>query len=141
MLKWQWLVPVCFHSRVIRANKKKKTQGRSRIMTRPAGRVTRCFKRSRVASGLVRRSFQISRVGSGRVRRPSKSHGSGRVMTREIRGMSRVDPPLPASVFSPNGGSDPRILPVDPTPKKHAVCFPKSLSCRHFFGIILVFKH
>ena len=36
--------------------------------------------------------FKISRVGSGRVKRFSKSRGSGRVMTREIRVTSRVKP-------------------------------------------------
>ena len=68
-------------------------------MARPAGRVKGVlksrgsgrvgpigFKTSRVGSGRVRRFQNLAgRVGSGRVKRFSKSRGSGRVMTREIR--------------------------------------------------------
>ena len=60
--------------------------------------------------------------------------------TREIRVMSRVDLPRPASDSLLNRGSDPRVLPGDPTlPNLPLAARKRPLSCRYAFGII--FKH
>ena len=87
-----------------------KNQGFSRVMTRPAGRVTCCSKchgSGRVESGRVKRfSNLVGRVRSGQ--EYFKSHGSGRVgsrgdekLTREISGRASMTREL----FSPAGGT------------------------------------
>ena len=59
-------------------------------------------------SGLIgSRGFEISRAGSGRVRRFLNLTGSGRVMTRGVRVISRIGPLRPASLFLLTRGSDP----------------------------------
>ena len=58
----------------------------------------RANKFSILAGRVGSRGFQISRIGSGRVMRCLKCHGSGRVMTREIR------------VTRGSGHNDPRVV-------------------------------
>ena len=56
--------------------------------------------------------------------------GSGRIMTREIRAMSRVGPPWPTTCFLLTRGSDRRIAVAEPAHLSPSVSFKTSFRAR-----------